>query len=202
MPTCWWNKRLAWLRDRQPTRCIAVVTVRSVSRNSLASCSARSIVRNASGVLPYASTNTLDSREGDRCTSAARSSNVHRLAGFSRSKSAARRTSARSGATLTQPEDLRGFGLDRFGELLRVESIFEVRGVLPAHLVEYVVGVEIDRGDGNVALWFRSCQDVRTEQDYVTGFHYLLSKLAEQERRTVTYNDHLDAVIRQRARGR
>jgi hypothetical protein len=55
--------------------------------------SARIIVSNASGVLPYASTNTLLSRDGDKCPSAAKPSNVHRLAGFSRISAAACRIS-------------------------------------------------------------------------------------------------------------
>lgn len=64
-------------------------------------------------------------------------------------------------------------------------------GVLPPHLIEDVIAVGIDRGDGDVALTLRAAQDVRSEQDHVRGLDGFCpnseNKIAAPSRATITF---------------
>ncbi|MFC5123097.1 hypothetical protein ACFPRL_06540 [Pseudoclavibacter helvolus] len=99
---------------------------------------------------------------------------------------------------LAETQDLCGLGVEGVGELLGVEPVLEKRGVLPAHLVEDVVGVEIDGRDRDLAFRRRPCQHVRAKQDHVTGSDGLLTELAEDKRGAFPDDDNFHAVIRHR----
>lgn len=59
-----------------------------------------------------------------------------------------------SGTILTQLKNLSSLGVQSFGKVLRLQAVTQDAGVLPEHLVDHVVGVCVDRGDGDVALGF------------------------------------------------
>lgn len=84
---------------------------------------------------------------------------------------------------LTETEYLCWFGVDGLGEPLSFQAILYQSGVLPEHLVDHVVGVEVDRGDRDVSFGLRSTEHVRPENYRVTSLDWLLTELAEQDRR-------------------
>lgn len=71
-------------------------------------------------------------------------------------------------------------------------------GMLPEHLINHIISVRVDRGDGDMPLRLRAAQHVRAENHHIADFHGLLPELREQDRRTRPDDDHLHTVIRHR----
>ena len=51
-----------------------------------------------------------------------------------------------------EAEDLRGLRVHRVGEPLRVQAVGNEPGVLPTHLIEHEIGVEVDGGHSDMTL--------------------------------------------------
>ena len=77
-----------------------------------------------------------------------------------------------------------------------VEPVCKQLGMLPEDLVDDVVSVQVERGDGDKILGFATTQGVGTQGHDVTGADGLLTKLAEHDRRSCADEDQLDAVMR------
>lgn len=53
--------------------------------------------------------------------------------------------------------------------------------MLPEDLVEEVIEVEVDRGDGDVSLGFGAVKHVRAEHQHITNRDWFLSCVADQD---------------------
>lgn len=87
-----------------------------------------------------------------------------------------------SGPLLAQVHHLRRLGVDGLRELLCMESVRQHGRVLPEHLVDDVVRVEVHRRDSDVSLGFATAQGVAGECHHVTEGDGSLAELAEHDR--------------------
>ena len=87
-----------------------------------------------------------------------------------------------SGPVLAQVKNLRRLGVQGFREVLRIKTIPNQVDVLPEHLIDHIVRVEIDRRRGDMALGLAPAQRVRAERDHITNRDGLFAELTEQNR--------------------
>src|SRR5699024_3351314 len=78
---------------------------------------------------------------------------------------------------------------------LRVKPVGQQCGMPPEHLIDDVVPIQVERGDGDRVFGFAPAQGVRAECDDVTDGDGFLTELAEQECRAVTDEDEFHAVV-------
>lgn len=83
------------------------------------------------------------------------------------------------GAVFADPNDLRGCRVAGLEEVACVVTVAELRGVLPEHLIDQVVAVEVDRGRRHAALWLRAAERLSGEKNDITDLHVPGTKLAE-----------------------
>src|SRR5699024_4218444 len=96
---------------------------------------------------------------------------------------------------LTKTDDLRRFSESLLDEPRRIQPIMHDSRVLPERLIDHIISIRINRGDGDVTLRFRTAQHVRAKNNHVTRPYGFLPELTEQDRAAVTHDNDFHAVI-------
>ncbi len=90
---------------------------------------------------------------------------------------------------------MREFAVESFGEPMRIKAIAQQPCVLPEHLIDHKVRIEIDRCGADVAFRLTATEHIRAEYHHVTDRDDPLSELAEQQGTAVAHYNDSYAVI-------
>ncbi len=99
-----------------------------------------------------------------------------------------------SRAMLTYTDYLRGFYIVGVEEPTGVEPLMEPGRILPEHLIDHIVSVEVERGGRYPPLGLSPAKSVRGQNHYVAHADEMHTKLAEQSSSARSYDYELEAV--------